>query len=115
MGWPAKGSSSCVVKMRTRTPSRAIVRGITGGENEGGFGEVRFARDGLHLRVREAAAIMEDRQRIAFERTLGEDVEDGVVQLAIHGVESTERLTSLLQGRTLKTAASGANCFHAGV
>src|SRR6185437_99771 len=93
----------------------AILRRISGGENEGGFGEVGFARDGLHLRVREAAAIMEHRQGIALERTLGEDVEDCVLQLAIHGVESTERLTSLLQGRTLKKAASGANCFHAGV
>jgi hypothetical protein len=57
---------------------------------------------------------MKHSQRIAFERMLGKDVEDTVLQLAIHGVESTERLTSLLEGRTLMTAASGANCFHAG-
>ena len=39
------------------------------------FGEIHFARDGLHLIVRKAIAVGEDGQRIAFEAGVGEDVE----------------------------------------
>src|SRR6185437_1377225 len=76
----------------------AIVLRIFRGQDEGGLRQIGFARDGLHLCIGKTAAVMEHSQRIAFERMLGKDIEDGVLQLAIHRVESTGRLTSLLQG-----------------
>src|SRR5579862_9460858 len=43
-------------------------------EDEGGFAEIRLAREGLHLVSGETACIAEDGESIAFERVLGEDI-----------------------------------------
>lgn len=70
-------------------PFGEIMLWIVRGQDKRGLGQVRFACDGLHLCIGETAAIVEHSERITLKRMLGEDVEDGVLELAIHGVEST--------------------------
>jgi len=55
------------------------------GKNEGGFGEVGLAGEGLHLVCGKAACISEDGELIAFERALGEDVDLSVVVCTVSG------------------------------
>src|SRR3546814_5782680 len=51
--------------------------GRGGGEDEGGFGQARPARDGLHRVVVEALRVEHDRERVAGAGAVGEDVELG--------------------------------------
>ena len=44
-------------------------------ENEHGLGEIEFARDRLQARIVKPLRVDDDRERIAGERRLGEDVE----------------------------------------
>src|SRR5580700_491960 len=57
--------------------------------NEDRFGEIHFARDGLHLIVRKAVAVSEDRERIALESRGGENVES--VKTVFHWILSRGR------------------------
>ena len=67
VGWPAKGSSSCTVKMRTRTPRSRSVAGLAR-QDESGFGKIHLARQSLHLLVAQPARIRET-QPESFPRT----------------------------------------------
>jgi len=60
------------------------------GEDEGGFGEVGFAGDLLHVIGGEAARVGEDGEGVAFEGALGEDVGDGVGEFAGRGWDGLE-------------------------
>ena len=51
------------------------VAAVGRGQEEDGFGQVELGRDGLHRRAVEPAGVGEDRQRIAAERSVGENVE----------------------------------------
>ncbi len=57
--------------------------------HEDRFGEIHLAGDGLHLIVGKAVAIGEDRERIAFEAGVGENVES--VETVFHWVVSRGR------------------------
>ena len=46
--------------------------------HEAGLREPRLAREGRHLLVVEIVGVVHDREAVALERVLGEDVEDGV-------------------------------------
>jgi hypothetical protein len=74
--------------------------------DEGGFGEVEFAGDGLHLLGCEGGGIHDDGERIAFERSFGEDVYDEIFKL--HGIGSWRFRHSTIIGQTGWWAA-GAN------
>jgi hypothetical protein len=50
--------------------------------HEDGFGEIHLARDGEHHVVGETVAIGDDRERITFEASCGENVER--VEAAFH-------------------------------
>jgi hypothetical protein len=57
--------------------------------NEDRFREIHFARDGLHLIVRKAVAVSEDRDGIALESRGGENVES--VKTVFHWILSRGR------------------------
>ena len=68
------GSSSCTVKIRTRTP-RVFFRRRVAGKDEGGLREIHFARQGLHLLGAQAAAVEKNRQRVSGEGAVGENID----------------------------------------
>ena len=76
VGWPAK-----FISFDGREDAHARRRaGASRRKDEGRLGEVRLARDpSASSRRREAGRVVKDRQRVAFERRLGEDVDDPVV------------------------------------
>ena len=76
VGCPAIGSSSPGVKMRIRD----VGVGPLGRQHECRLGEVHLLRDRLHRLGRQAAAVEKDRELIAAEQVIGEDV---VVEIAI--------------------------------
>ena len=80
LGWPANGISA----VRWKIADAGIVGRIVGGQHEGGLAVVHLRRQGLHLRVGHPARVGEDRERIAAEGAVGEDV-DGLVRKARHG------------------------------
>src|SRR5581483_3991488 len=53
-----------------------VAPGARGRHHEGRLGEVELARDRLHQRRVEAAGVEHDRQLVAGQRAVGEDVED---------------------------------------
>ena len=71
-------------------------------QHKGRFGEVGLAGDRLHLRGREPASIGEDRQRIAFERSLCEDIQHGVGEPAAHA----PRLSVIRPAKVLRVPQS---------
>ena len=54
---------------------------VAGGKDESRFREIELGRDGLHLRGRKAVSIEHDRQRIASEPAIGENVSRDEIQL----------------------------------
>ena len=82
VGWPAKGTSSVVRKMRTRTPRSCSISRVAR-KDKGGLVQIGFAGKRLHLFRREAACIGKDSQGIAFKRILSEDIELGEVVGAV--------------------------------
>src|SRR5581483_358006 len=56
-------------------------------ENKSCFRQVCFARDGLHLLRRKSARVGDDRELIAFEWTIGEDIHENVRKSAAGDVD----------------------------
>ena len=56
-----------------------LLHGIAG-EDKGGLGQVHLARQRLHLRGAEAGSVGKDRKLVAFQWTLREDIDEGVVK-----------------------------------
>ena len=54
-------------------------------KDESGLAEIRLTGERLHLFRRQAARVGEDCESVAFQRLLGEDVDDGVVETASCG------------------------------
>ena len=59
-----------------------LLCGRVAGEDKGGFGEIGFAGDALHLLGGEIASVVEDGECVTFERALGKNVDDGEGELA---------------------------------
>ncbi len=64
---------------------------VSGLLNEDGFGVIHFARNDLHLVVREAVAIGENGKRISFKAIGGENVECEVAVLHSCSLEFANR------------------------
>ena len=60
---------------RVEDPHLRGVRRVLRRQDEGGFREVEFGGDGLHLPGRQALGVEDDRQRIAQELRAGEHVD----------------------------------------
>jgi len=59
---------------RGEDPDQVVRLGRPGGQHEGGFRQVRPAREQLHLLVAEAVGTKHDRDRVTEVRSLGEDI-----------------------------------------
>ena len=79
-------------------------RGLVCRQHERGLGQVELEGERLHGRVIEAAAVLEDAQRIAAERALREDIDDaeGVAHRTGSGAVASKAAT-----------ISCASAFHA--
>ena len=93
-GWPASFNSSRVVKMR-KASQGAFVGWLL---HEDAFGEIHLAGDGLHLIVREAIAVGENGERVAFKARGGENVER--VEAMFHWILSHGRSRHVDQMRS---------------
>ena len=69
--------------MRREDPDPRGIPGGGRGKNEGRLREVGFSCDGLHPRRRKAVRLENDRQRIAGQRALGEDIDPAEAVAAI--------------------------------
>ncbi len=71
---------------------------VARGADEGRFGEVELARDGLHRGVVQAARVCQHGERIASERTVVEDIARVVAELGHDAVSSSRFAPSIAAG-----------------